>query len=131
MWRNWSMKTWNNLVKYLFFQAHFLMVASALETIFFIYELPYIWPIIAWVWFNIGVDVEVFPLIILLVLYVPDPTLGIGFSLFFPNIFFSGGASNFVGYNPILRNIFLIASTNRTALGLTEFVLKKKWTFRD
>lgn len=62
-------------------------------------------------------DIEVFALVVLLVLNMPYPFAWSFVSFLRPDIFMFVGAFDFIGLYPILGDVFLVASADRTAFG--------------
>lgn len=66
--------------------------------------------------------VEVLTFVIFEVLHMPNPLPRLLFSFLGPHFLVLLLADNFIGFDPVLRDIFLVAPADRAALRLAQFL---------
>lgn len=110
--------------------AQWFVSALYIEAIFFIDQWPYTRAIIVCERLNIGLQIEIFALIIFLILDMPYPLILLD-SIFSPeiNAAIFDGFLDFVGGFPKMWNIFFIASADYAAFWFTNSVLNFERAF--
>lgn len=112
MGRNTCMKTTYYFIKNHLLFTYILIFIRTCKTILLIYHLPNSWTVIMSERLNVFIKIKVLSLIVLLILYVPYPIHALILSLFIPYVKIPRLMLNLICFNPILRNIFLVTSTN-------------------
>lgn len=119
------MESTDDPIEDLLLLAHVVVVLAAAEAILLVDELPNGRPIVVCVGLDVRKDVEVFTLVVLLVLHVPNP-LPLAHALRSPLLLPAAARGHPIEIGPNRRNILLIAATDATGSGLTEPPLKRE-----
>lgn len=123
MGRNACMKTTYYFIKNHLLFAYILIFIGTCKTILFIYHLPNSRTVIMSKRLNVFIKIKVLSLIVLFILYVPNPIHALVLSLFVPHVKFPSLVLNLICFNPILRNIFLVTSTNIASIIFADPIL--------
>lgn len=101
----------NDAVEDLLLATHGFVLVLASEAILFVDELPNGWAIIIGICLDIGVNIEIFALVILLIFHMPNPLVA-SESLVGPFLDTSSPRWDFISVGPDRRDILLIASAD-------------------
>ncbi len=126
------MKAWDYLVEHDFLLAYVLAIITVSaspgtgETVLLIDHLPYRWTIIVGERLNIDIKVKVLPLVVFLILHMPNPTHLLTTLLtcpFFLQLIIETDINlmlHLVGRDPVSGNVLLVTSAYCTAFGLAD-----------
>lgn len=124
--RNAGVQPTDNSVQNLLLFAHVVVVLAAAEAVLLVNELPDGRAIVVCIRLDVRKDVEVLTLVVLLVLYLPNP-LTLTHPLSPPLLLPAAARGHPIEMGPNRGNILLVAAANATGSGLTEPPLKREW----